>query len=56
LRPADEAGAAENGAALKSELIGNCRKSLDAYKVPATIRFVDALEMTTAGKLARRSA
>ncbi len=40
-------------ALLRSELIEACNRALPAYKVPASIRFVDALEVTASGKLAR---
>ena len=38
---------------LKSEILDSCRRALPPYKVPATIRFVPAIEVTAAGKLAR---
>ena len=38
---------------LKDEILHLCRGALPQHKVPATIRFVPALAMTTAGKLAR---
>lgn len=41
-------------AAIKSEILQACRESLAAHKVPATIRFVPALDVAAAGKLARR--
>ena len=47
-RPAPEA--------LTRELIHNCRQSLAAYKVPATIRIVPALEVSASGKLVRPNA
>lgn len=40
-------------AVLRSELIEACNRALPAYKVPASIRFVDSLEVTASGKLAR---
>jgi acyl-coenzyme A synthetase/AMP-(fatty) acid ligase len=49
----DSVGEAE---ALKVEIFGLCRRALDAHKVPATIRVVSALDVTAAGKLARRDA
>lgn len=39
--------------ALKSEIIEQCRRGLARHKVPAAIRFVPALEVSGAGKLAR---
>jgi acyl-coenzyme A synthetase/AMP-(fatty) acid ligase len=41
------------GEALKDEIIRFCRSALPQHKVPATIRFVQSLPLTTAGKLAR---
>jgi acyl-CoA synthetase (AMP-forming)/AMP-acid ligase II len=41
-------------ATIKSEILQACRENLAAHKVPATIRFVPALEVAAAGKLARR--
>ncbi len=38
---------------LKKEILEICRGSLAAYKVPATIRFVTALDVTGSGKLTR---
>lgn len=38
---------------LEREILQTCRESLDAYKVPATLRSVPALELAAAGKLAR---
>ena len=40
---------------LKTDLLDACRRALPAHKVPATLRFVRALELTTAGKLVRPS-
>jgi acyl-CoA synthetase (AMP-forming)/AMP-acid ligase II len=42
-------------AALKSDLIEACARALSPYKVPASIRFVPSLDVTTSGKLARTS-
>jgi acyl-CoA synthetase (AMP-forming)/AMP-acid ligase II len=39
----------------KREILQICRDSLPPYKVPATIRFVPALEIAAAGKLARHA-
>lgn len=41
---------------LKDEIIHLCRGALPQHKVPATVRFVPALDMTAAGKLARNNA
>ncbi|HME38707.1 MAG TPA: AMP-binding protein [Steroidobacteraceae bacterium] len=38
---------------VKRELLDACRRALAAHKVPATLRFVPALEFTAAGKLVR---
>jgi acyl-coenzyme A synthetase/AMP-(fatty) acid ligase len=42
--------------AVKSDLLEACRRNLAAHKVPATLRFVPALELTAAGKLVRPNA
>ena len=47
------AGAGEE---LKRAILEACRKSLAAYKVPAAIRFVPALEVGPSGKLIRANA
>jgi acyl-CoA synthetase (AMP-forming)/AMP-acid ligase II len=41
---------------IKSELLSACRRTLAAHKVPALLRFVPALELSSAGKLVRPSA
>ncbi len=41
---------------IKAELLGACRQALAAHKVPTTLRFVPALELTAAGKLVRPGA
>jgi acyl-CoA synthetase (AMP-forming)/AMP-acid ligase II len=41
---------------IKDEILADCRASLASHKVPAVIRFVDALDVTPAGKLARSDA
>src|SRR4051812_4598247 len=46
-------GASEPGCA--GEILRLCRDHLAPYKVPATIRFVPALELAAAGKLARHA-
>jgi acyl-CoA synthetase (AMP-forming)/AMP-acid ligase II len=45
-----------DAAAFKSELIEMCQSVLAPYKVPASIRFLSSLDITTSGKLARISA
>jgi acyl-CoA synthetase (AMP-forming)/AMP-acid ligase II len=42
--------------AIRTEILGQCKDSLAMYKVPAMIRFVERLEITAAGKLARADA
>ncbi|MGH8228212.1 MAG: ANL family adenylate-forming protein [Steroidobacteraceae bacterium] len=39
--------------ALTQEILEACRRTLEPYKVPATIRFVPALEVSPSGKLVR---
>ncbi|HLZ05437.1 MAG TPA: class I adenylate-forming enzyme family protein [Bradyrhizobium sp.] len=41
---------------IRDEILSQCRASLASHKVPAVIRFVDALDVTPAGKLARSDA
>ncbi len=41
---------------VKSDLLNACRRMLQAYKVPAILRVVPALELTAAGKLVRPGA
>jgi acyl-coenzyme A synthetase/AMP-(fatty) acid ligase len=52
---ADSAGSLDANLAdkIKSELLGACRRTLAAHKVPAQLRFVPALELSGAGKLVR---
>ena len=50
---ADGAGRAKD---IRDEILSDCRASLASHKVPAVIRFVDALDVTPAGKLARPDA
>ncbi len=38
---------------VRGEILAQCRASLASHKVPAVIRFVEALDVTPAGKLAR---
>jgi acyl-coenzyme A synthetase/AMP-(fatty) acid ligase len=42
--------------AIGNEILAQCRTSLAAHKVPAIIRFVEELDVTPAGKLARADA
>jgi acyl-coenzyme A synthetase/AMP-(fatty) acid ligase len=44
------------GDAIKGEILADCRACLAPHKVPAMIRFVPALDVTAAGKLARSDA
>ncbi len=39
--------------ALKADILGACRDALARHKVPASIRFVPAIEVAASGKLAR---
>jgi acyl-coenzyme A synthetase/AMP-(fatty) acid ligase len=41
---------------VRAELLEACRRALPAHKVPASLRFVPALELTAAGKLVRPGA
>jgi acyl-coenzyme A synthetase/AMP-(fatty) acid ligase len=47
---------AERTDAIRSEILQECRTKLAIHKVPAMIRFVAALDVTPAGKLARADA
>ena len=42
--------------AIRKEILEQCKASLAAHKVPAVIRFVEQLDVTSAGKLARADA
>jgi acyl-coenzyme A synthetase/AMP-(fatty) acid ligase len=44
------------GNQIRDKILADCRASLASHKVPAVIRFVDALDVTPAGKLARHDA
>jgi len=46
----------ESATDFKGEILLICRESLAAYKIPATIRFVPALDVAAAGKLVRHHA
>jgi acyl-CoA synthetase (AMP-forming)/AMP-acid ligase II len=50
------AGRAERAKEIREEILIQCRASLASHKVPAVIRFVEALDVTPAGKLARSDA
>jgi acyl-CoA synthetase (AMP-forming)/AMP-acid ligase II len=50
------AGSAERAKEIREEILCSCRASLALHKVPAVIRFVEALDLTQAGKLARSDA
>jgi acyl-coenzyme A synthetase/AMP-(fatty) acid ligase len=41
---------------IREQILAQCRAQLAAHKVPAVIRFVEALDVTPAGKLARADA
>jgi acyl-coenzyme A synthetase/AMP-(fatty) acid ligase len=41
---------------IRDKIFADCRASLSPHKVPAMIKFVTALDITTAGKLARHDA
>jgi acyl-coenzyme A synthetase/AMP-(fatty) acid ligase len=41
---------------IKNRIIADCKASLAPHKVPAMIKFVEKLEITAAGKLARSDA
>lgn len=46
----------ERRAALRDEILSSCRARLERHKAPAMITFVDSLEVSAGGKLARRHA
>jgi acyl-coenzyme A synthetase/AMP-(fatty) acid ligase len=54
--PEQAAPASEAADRVKSDLLNACRRALPAHKVPTTLRFVPALELTAAGKLVRPNA
>jgi acyl-coenzyme A synthetase/AMP-(fatty) acid ligase len=41
---------------IRRKIIADCKASLAAHKVPAMIKFVEKLDITAAGKLARSDA
>ncbi|MGA8898726.1 ANL family adenylate-forming protein [Bradyrhizobium sp.] len=47
---------ASRGDEIKARIIGSCRAKLAPHKVPAMIKFVEKLDITAAGKLARSDA
>lgn len=47
------ADAANDNATFKQAILEACREKLPAFKVPAMLRFVPALELTAGGKLSR---
>ena len=51
-----EAGKSEQAIveSTKAEILANCRSTLAAHKVPASIRIVSSLDVTPSGKLGRR--
>lgn len=52
----DSGADARTSEGVKADLLAACRSALAAHKVPALLRFVAALEITTAGKLMRPNA
>jgi acyl-coenzyme A synthetase/AMP-(fatty) acid ligase len=46
-------GLANDDSGFRDALLAFCRENLPAFKVPAMIRFVEKLDLTPAGKLAR---
>jgi acyl-coenzyme A synthetase/AMP-(fatty) acid ligase len=53
LADGSEAGCSDS---IRSEILADCRASLAPHKVPVMIRFVEQLDVTAAGKLARHNA
>jgi acyl-coenzyme A synthetase/AMP-(fatty) acid ligase len=47
---------AGRGDEIRARILADCRASLASHKVPAVIRFVEKLDITAAGKLARHDA
>jgi acyl-coenzyme A synthetase/AMP-(fatty) acid ligase len=47
--------AANDNATFKQAILDACREKLPAFKVPAQLRFVPALELTAGGKLSRHA-
>jgi acyl-coenzyme A synthetase/AMP-(fatty) acid ligase len=48
--------AAQRSVELKQEILRTCREKLPQHKVPAAIRFVPSLDLSSAGKTARHNA
>jgi acyl-coenzyme A synthetase/AMP-(fatty) acid ligase len=46
----------DRGKEIREQILTQCRAQLASHKVPAVIRFVEALDVTPAGKLARTDA
>jgi acyl-coenzyme A synthetase/AMP-(fatty) acid ligase len=46
---------ADDNASFKQAILDACREKLPAFKVPAMLRFVPALELTAGGKLSRHA-
>jgi acyl-coenzyme A synthetase/AMP-(fatty) acid ligase len=46
----------DRGKEIRDQILNQCRAQLASHKVPAVIRFVEALDVTPAGKLARTDA
>jgi acyl-coenzyme A synthetase/AMP-(fatty) acid ligase len=53
---ADQGGASTPIEGLKNEILEECRRALAPHKVPAAIRFVQSLDVSGSGKLARLDA
>jgi acyl-coenzyme A synthetase/AMP-(fatty) acid ligase len=51
----DPSGAGESRAGVRREILQICHERLAPHKIPATIRFVPALEIAAAGKVARHA-
>jgi acyl-coenzyme A synthetase/AMP-(fatty) acid ligase len=51
-----EGSDASRSGEIRDQILADCRASLPSYKVPAVIRFVRSLDITSAGKLARHDA
>jgi acyl-coenzyme A synthetase/AMP-(fatty) acid ligase len=49
-------GGGERAKEIRDEILSACRAQLASHKVPAVVRFVEALDVTAAGKLARSDA
>jgi long-chain acyl-CoA synthetase len=45
---------APNATLSEADVIAHCRTSMTSYKVPKTVRFIDALPKSTVGKILRR--